>query len=486
MTAGAYAETKEKKRTAVSAGCPEGSITIFLSLLLILMLAAMFTFLEAARVWGLDKKSETDAIQTSNSLLAEYQTDLWEDYGLLFLDGCYGTDTFAVSSLGERAAVFSARNLDIHAFDSVLTDISSWNLLGMEVYETEILNYELATDNDGAAFCQEAAARMESEISLSAVKSIYSYIIGSSGEEEEEETVEVEETDMQVILTENPLDVIADLKEGGILGVVLSGESVSDKEIDLSESLAERSLQSGTFDTAEWSGNWTERILFHEYLLTYYDNCTDEEEGKVLDYEIEYLIAGKSSDKANLKAVVNRLIALREAVNLAYLQTDSEKQETALAAAAFLCTAALSPELIPAVKQSLLAAWAYAESLSDVRLLLQGEKVALAKTSDQWNTDLLNLSSTITDTDSGQNSGLTYEQYLHLLLWAADDADLAYRAMDLIEQNAGIRMDTQIAAFSGSCVYTASPLFSAFVSIGDGNPGTYYFSTSVSGTYLAD
>ena len=463
----------------------KGSITVFLSLLLAIVLAAVFVLLEAARVWGLEKKTVTDAVQTSNSLLAEYSQELWEDYHLLFLDASYGTDTFSISAAEERALTFSERNLDVYALTSGIAVSSTWNLFGMEAAEAEITGYELATDSGGAAFCQEAAALMESEITSDVIESIYEYIMASEETEDSADSDDgEEETDLEVTLTENPIDVIKNLRAGGVLAVVLTDEAVSEKEIDLSDTLSERSLQTGTYETSIWSGSWTERILFHEYLLSYYDNCSGDAEGKVLDYELEYLIAGKSTDEANLKAVVNRLILIREAANYAYLQTDTEKKELALAVAAAISAAALSPELIPVIKQAVLAAWAYAESLSDVRLLLSGEKVALVKTSDQWNTDILNLSSSISSGGKSSKSGLTYEQYLHLLLWASDDEDLAYRAMDLIELNEDIRMDTQIAAFEGTCTYTGSPLFSAFVTIGSGKPGTYYFQQEIAGTYL--
>lgn len=472
---------KRRRKTA------RGSVTVFLSLVLVIVLAGVFALLEAARVWGLEKKTATDAEQTSNSLLAEYNPDLWDDYHLLFLDACYGTDTFSASNLEERAGELSEMNLDVHALESGAVDTSSWDLFGMDFGEADMEYYELATDNGGAAFCQEAAEVMESEIALSAVEDIYEYLTESQEDADDvSDAVDLEETDLEVTVTENPIDFVNSIQENGLLGILLTGESVSEKEADLSESLTERSLQEGNYETSTWSGSIGERILFHEYLLKYYGNVTSESEGKALDYELEYLIAGKDSDEANLRSVVNQLIAMREAANYAYLQTDAEKQELALAVATAIAAAALNPELAPALKQAVLLAWAYAESVSDVRLLLDGEKVALVKTSDQWNTDILSLSSSVSSSGGTQTTGLTYEQYLHILLWAKDDSVLAYRAMDLIELNEDIRMDAQVAAFKGTGIYEGSPLFSGFVSIGDEKPGRYYFEQTLEGSYLAE
>ena len=201
--------------------------------------------------------------------------------------------------------------------------------------------------------------------------------------------------------------------------------------------------------------------------------------------QLEYLVAGKGSDRENLQSVINQLTLMREVVNFVYLQSDQEKQELALAVATVIGTATLSPEMIPALKQGILAAWAYAESLSDVRLLLDGQKVSLMKTQDQWHTDLLHLESSISGTEK-QEEGLDYEQYLRILMWKTRETVLTQRAMDLIEAKEQIRMDEQITAFQGKINYTGEPLFSTFVTIGKGHPGTYVFQKEVQGDYLED
>lgn len=43
---------------------------MFLSLMLAFVLAAVFSLLEGARVWGLEKRVSTDAVQTGHSLMA--------------------------------------------------------------------------------------------------------------------------------------------------------------------------------------------------------------------------------------------------------------------------------------------------------------------------------------------------------------------------------------------------------------------------------
>lgn len=206
-----------------------------------------------------------------------------------------------------------------------------------------------------------------------------------------------------------------------------------------------------------------------------------EEKHRALDYEIEYIIGGKDSDRKNLKAVVNQLLLLREAANVAYLETNPDKNQKIQAVATVISTAIAQPELIPVLKQSLIAAWAYAESVSDVRLLLDGQSVALIKTDAQWHTDLQNLGS-----GSGkvkQEKGQDYEDYLQILLWKTPEKTMAYRCMDLMEMNENIKMDNMILQMECSYSYEASPLFVSFCTIGKAPFKKYEFTQNRTVTY---
>lgn len=94
---------------------------------------------------------------------------------------------------------------------------------------------------------------------------------------------------------------------------------------------------------------------------------------------MEYLLEGKTSDQENLEAVLNKLLLIRMGLNFVYLQTDTAKQAEAGAMALALATAVALPMLEPVVKQVLLAAWAFGESVMDLRSLMSGKRVALVK-----------------------------------------------------------------------------------------------------------
>ncbi|MCD8333725.1 MAG: DUF5702 domain-containing protein [Clostridiales bacterium] len=235
-----------------------------------------------------------------------------------------------------------------------------------------------------------------------------------------------------------------------------------------------RTLESGSL-TASESETVTDKLLFYLYLDQYFLDASEDSGDHALDYELEYMIAGKAGDQENLKAVVRRLLLLREAANLVYLETNAEKQREAAAIATVLVSMVGQPELEPLVQQGLLAAWAYAESVSDVRILLEGGKVSLVKTADQWYTELGSLSSSVYAAEgSSQTKGLSYANYLQILMWTTSEQKLTQRAMDMVEKNTGTAMDQMVCRAICEYEYEAYPLFWNFVTLGQNSFGIYF------------
>ena len=96
------------------------------------------------------------------------------------------------------------------------------------------------------------------------------------------------------------------------------------------------------------------------------------EEDKALDYEMEYILEGKGSERENLEAVAKKLLLLRFAPNYGCILGSAGMRAQAESLALTLCTAAALPMLTGAVTQVLLLAWAFGESIMDLRSLLGG------------------------------------------------------------------------------------------------------------------
>ena len=91
------------------------------------------------------------------------------------------------------------------------------------------------------------------------------------------------------------------------------------------------------------------------------------------------------------------------------------------------------------IKHALLLAWAYGESLTDVKTLLAGKKVPAVKSKESWNLtldSLLELSKNRSIPEGKETEeGNSYEQYLQMMLVLKSKEELSMRALDLVEIN---------------------------------------------------
>ena len=169
---------------------------------------------------------------------------------------------------------------------------------------------------------------------------------------------------------------------------------------------------------------------------------------------MEYLLEGKTSDQENLEAVLNKLLLIRMGLNFVYLQTDTAKQAEAGAMALALATAVALPMLEPVVKQVLLAAWAFGESVMDLRSLMSGKRVALVKTAENWQLSLSSLMKMGTSEDTQEGADVTdgwdYKSYLRNAVVFRKWRHLTMRTLDRVEQN--LIYEKGLAFFSCRCM----------------------------------
>lgn len=171
------------------------------------------------------------------------------------------------------------------------------------------------------------------------------------------------------------------------------------------------------------------------YSLKYFHCLTSKEKKEGLQYETEYLIAGKDSEKENLGTVFWKMISLRFLTNIAYVYTDTKKETEAAALAASVLGITGIPPLIAAAKHLLLMALAYGESVIDVRNLADGKQVPVMKNVSNWQLSFSGLA-TLTCSKKPVKKGLSYEDYLGILLIMQKEKKEKYgRMMDIIEGN---------------------------------------------------
>ena len=175
-----------------------------------------------------------------------------------------------------------------------------------------------------------------------------------------------------------------------------------------------------------------------------------------MDYQLEYLLGGKEDDIANLRIAANRICLLRESANALYLYSDDVKSGQADALAAVIAFLTGAPEVKDLIKTSIILGWAYAESIYDVKMLFSGGKIPLMKSDDTWHYSLTNALNLWSE-EGDCKTGLSYEDYLRVILMLEDSDRLTLRAMNMIE--ADIRETKGNKNFRLDACYNAVKVF---------------------------
>lgn len=481
-----------------------GSITVFASLSLLLVASFLLALLEAARLEGLQSYAAMNRANALESVLSGYNRELFGEYGIFLLDAGYGSSSVNLSRINGQLQEVSQKNLrsavpDMRVMDTV-------NFYQMNVSDASVTHYLLATDYNGAPFRRMAAESMKLLYPVGLARQVKEHLqkadeameqgeksrlaladaeadIRAAKEKQASESKAGQEAQTKAdecvsapaMPAENPIEVVKKLKETDLLTMVLpQGSHVSAKALADRDTIEHRSLQKGNEPWQEDAG-WYEELCYQQFLKTYFSCFTSEQkDGGALDYELEYILAGKIADRENLKRVAQELLLLREGANFLYLQGDAAKKEEAYA----LATALLAPvglaAAAPAAAQGILAAWAFAESVLDVRALFAGGRVAWLKTSASWTSSLSGLGTALTGGTQAkeQTMGEDYEGYLQKLLYLKSAKILSYRAMDLLERRlrlqeryGQVRMDCMMVFVRAEFTYEASPLFSGMVTL---------------------
>lgn len=348
----------------------------------------------------------------------------------------------------------------------------------LSLTEQEMASYRSYTDTEGERRRAVAAARTRAaqnkEILAEAVskaREVQDYIDSWDSDDDDEPDEEALWSQVSVILNRIRVDDgfesgrVRDKKKMRVLETVSrmagkdllsvcvpEGTKVSGAALDMRDlPSALVSVGAGSY---EMSGIILQDVLgsalFTEYASRFFSSFRTEKEGKT-QYEKEYFLNGARSERDNLKAAVNRLVVVREALNLLHLFRDSSKRAEARTLALAITGAAGIAPLTEVVTFFILTVWAFAESVEDVKILMNGGKLSVMKTQEEWKVSLSGLAESgkrIWDKTpgSGDGRGLDYDGWLKLFFLIQDRVQLRYRMMDVIqnrirEKQSGFRME---------------------------------------------
>lgn len=458
----------------------KGSITIFSLLTMMLVASALFSLLEGVRFAEITRLTKWQSQIALESLFADYESRLWGKYRILACEK---------ENMQEKILKYANERLEY--------DVGGINFFQFQGTNVIIEEITRLTDGEGAAYVNLVSSYMKENITYEMAQSIFSRYEGikemmdtsiwdwSEVEDALEQIDEVKQdleknsTGLSVQTSGNSvkktqkvqedlLGTMAELKKKGVLELVIEDtDTLSDKKLDVSNVVSKRELEQGN-ELYEEEIDWMDRILFQQYLLKYLSNYCEETEDGGVAYELEYLIGQKASDIENLKSVVYELLAIREAANVCHIMADASKMNEAQIIAAAIAGISANGAVIEAVKMGLIMAWAFAESVLDVRALLRGQQIALIKSSENWTLDLdkiTNISNKYMVAESCEN-GLAYKDYLGILLLFAQAEETALYAMDVQEaylqitlENPEFYLDEYLIAADVSLVYEYEPVF---------------------------
>lgn len=444
-----------------------GYLTVYLALTLGVLLSLSLALIEGVRQNTIRLEANCIADISMDCVMAEYHRALFDRFNILALDSSYGATIAGRERVKARLEYYLSRNLP--------QDLP-WDLLGMKLGTVSVEGFTALTDGGGSVFRKQAVEALLDDLGVHSVQEVTQWLTTVKKYELDTRDIEAEkrevdktlasyqgkevvldEENTEILDFEDPVVMVEKHKKTCILQIALGEQDISGKRLRQSALIGRRlkdgrALQGNLQVAVQGKGKeLTENVLFSEYLMRYLGHFSKERDGSALDYEVEYVIAGKATDAENLKSVLHKLLAMREAANATYLFADKEKCGEAEVAALAISVVLLVPELKEAFKTAILLGWAYAESVYDLRVLVRGGRIPLIKDKTSWHYGLTSILEDVWETlwngegVHDEDKGLCYEEYLKILLLLLREEDLLPRAMDMVE--ADIRQTAGNKAF---------------------------------------
>lgn len=150
----------------------QGTITVFFSLILLIILSFVLTIVEGARINSAQLLTQRALLVSMDSILAEYYRPLWEEYHIFGLDLGYGTSEESIDEVSSR--------MERYLKDQISPTHSTINnevLGGIDLYELSIEQIEIEspvmlTDYDGELFLYQSSEYMKYKVLGNGVEQI--------------------------------------------------------------------------------------------------------------------------------------------------------------------------------------------------------------------------------------------------------------------------------------------------------------------------
>lgn len=422
-----------------------GQITIWLSLSFLVFLSLYLVCLDSVQKQHQRQKAEQAVEAGMFSLFSEFEPHLLEDYDLLYIDTSFRSGKERTDELCSHLWHFTENNA---------TGLAGSALEGLKLQGVNVKNLIRATDGDGSVFYRQAIRVMKEKMGASLAEDwLFQETFRTEAEEDArrfQEDCETYEGNVENYEDEDEEEGLDEevrqwdgLRDSFTLRSALPDTAkISGKALNPESIPSNRTLSEG-IGCADGSENQLlQKQWFISYLCEYFTHAQDllanPEESGYMDYQMEYVICGKASDRENLEQVIQELMLMREGINYVFLLAHPEYSKEAETLAALLAGFTGNASLIKSLKHLILLGWACGESLAEVRQLLGGYELSVLKTENDWQVPLSGLLGLIGepgkyDEQADRQKGMSYESYLRLLLSLKPAKTLAMRSLDIIE-----------------------------------------------------
>lgn len=438
-------------------------LTVYVSLIFGIVLSLIMALIEGATIGTARVQSEMTADLGLDSVFAEYNRELLNQYDMFFIDDSYCTANGGIGKIESHLSSYINCNAD-PTIDCSFPGHTNFLRLTNPYLEIESVSF--ATDNKGEVWKAQAVEYMKATCGLSALdkiknelktvndeslatRNIFDEISASRKDfdetvDEQEEIVETDQKTDGGFSYTDIVDILDSIKGSGILNLVtntskLSGGTINRKEyIKYRQENGNINKGAGLHDGVESPDGLDDELFYNEYILKKFGYFNSQKDVGPLKYEVEYILYGKESDISNLRECASKLLQVRMVSNFIYLNKDTAKKaETG--AVALAITALLGiPQAEKVLQQIILGVWAYAESVVDIRCLFDGGKVPLLKQSKDWTLGLsgiLNGAFKSFAKDTSKTTGLSYKDYLRIFLALSNKEDKLLRSLDMVEMD---------------------------------------------------
>ncbi|MCR5203400.1 MAG: DUF5702 domain-containing protein [Lachnospiraceae bacterium] len=466
-----------------------GSITVFLSLIFVVLIVMIFVFIDVTRIVSSKSYVKTAA---QNSLLVsfgQYNREMYEDYNLFTFGGCneigvkdlqYNIETVLKENLKERPEK-NGRYTSFYRLSDCEANIEmEGTITETDEFFRQIKAYvkykkALSALKNITAIGEQINDVTDSKDDISKDVKIDDELLddNKNKEDKKERNTKDNSKDKVVSKEENPLKTLNVIFKEGWLSNVLEVNTLSDKDVSI-DKLSEENSKNNIFSFNKKSNSnkgdvKNSQKLMKKYLNSFEGfNITDSDitnkgayllwaEDFMKDYttkekgdicEMEYIICGHNNDRDNMTDIVNRLLLFRCAINYITISGDPLLQNKSLTTAEAIASLILLPEIAPALSKVILFLMAVEESMVDVRALLDGREINLMPSSSTLkmkyeeiciaNKELYERKAK--EYEEAKNSSIAkgkinYKYVINLFILMTQDKKLVNRTCEIIQHN---------------------------------------------------